>query len=104
MTTGNSKNGFEERLKDLEEKLKGIESVQEERFLLVMKFFIVRNISILSLMVEQLPAPARIVAEAQNMISENTKKIFDASNLEEIREIDMALQDHLRGLLATFKR
>ncbi len=84
--------------------LESAEAAQEEQLLLVMKFGIVRSIGIMSLLVEQSSAPARVLEEAQETISDVTKKIVAAASLDEVRELDVRLQDQLRGLVRTFRR
>ncbi len=88
----------------LSSRLESAEAAQEEQLLLIMKFGIVRSIGIMSLLVEQSSAPARVLEEAQETISEVTKKIVAAASLDEVRELDVRLQDQLRGLVRTFRR
>ena len=88
----------------LSSRLESAEAAQEEQLLLIMKFGIVRSIGIMSLLVEQSSAPARVLEEAQETISDVTKKIVAAASLDEVRELDVRLQDQLRGLVRTFRR
>jgi len=105
--TGNPANGdigrLLERLDRLDARLERIERIQEDDFLLIMKFVTIRTIGILAALVEQGSAPPRIVAEAQEMVSETYQKIREARDLEELRRLDAELSSRLRGVIGVFR-
>ena len=89
-------------IEHLNARLDRIERSQEEQHLLVMKFLIVRSISMLTLLVEQSPAPQRIRAEALLAAEEATAKIAQARDLDELHQIDPHLQTQLKNVIRTF--
>lgn len=83
-------------------RLERIERANEEQNLLVMKFLIVRSISILTLLVERSSAPERVRNEALRAAEEATTKIARATRLEELHEIDPQLQTQLKDIVRAF--
>jgi len=83
-------------------RLERIELANQEQHLLVMKFLIVRSISILTLLVERSSAPERVRNEALRAAEEATTKIARATSLEELHEIDPQLQTQLKDVVRTF--
>lgn len=68
-----------------------------------MKFAVLRHISALSLIIEQSAAPPPIAAHIRRIGGETARKIAEAKGLDEVRELDMALQREVRHVLAAFK-
>ncbi len=94
---------LEVRLETLETALVQLQRSQELQFVQVMKFGILRHLSILGLLVEQSAAPPRIAAQVRERIDEAARRIAQAKELTEVRKIDVALQRDLRQTIAAFK-
>ncbi|MCH8284404.1 MAG: hypothetical protein J4N83_00830 [Chloroflexi bacterium] len=90
------------RIAELESTLERVRSAQEAQFVQVMKFTVLRHISVLGLLMEQGAAPLRIKEQARRMIDEEVRKIAQAQDLDEVRELDMALQKQVRGVIGAF--
>ncbi|MCH8192291.1 MAG: hypothetical protein IIC80_13170, partial [Chloroflexi bacterium] len=58
------------RIAELESTLERVRSAQETQFVQVMKFTVLRHISVLGLLMEQGAAPLRIKEQARGMIDE----------------------------------
>ena len=90
------------RIAELESKLERVRSAQETQFVQVMKFTVLRHISVLGLLMEQSAAPSRIKEQVRRMIDEEVRKIAQAQDLDEVRELDMALQEQVRRVIGAF--
>ena len=90
------------RIAELESTLERVRSTQETQFVQVMKFTVLRHISVLGLLMEQSAAPSRIKEQVRRMIDEEVRKIAQAKDLDKVRELDMALQQQVRGVIGAF--
>ena len=90
------------RIAELESMLERVRSAQETQFVQVMKFTVLRHISVLGLVMEQSATPSRIKEQVRRMIDEEVRKIAQAKDLDEVRELDMALQKQVRGVIGAF--
>ncbi len=88
----------------LTERLERLEKLQEDQFLLAMKFSVVRSIHIITMMLEQSSAPPRYIAQAVEMANEATQKIVRAKELDEVRKLDIELQNQLRNVIGAFSK
>ncbi|MCH7553149.1 MAG: hypothetical protein IIC82_04035 [Chloroflexi bacterium] len=86
----------------LETRLATLEKAQERRFTELMKFSILRHISVLSLLLEQGSAPARVMEHGRALAHETAERIAAAKTMDEVRELDLALQQELRQVILAY--
>ncbi|MEE9285620.1 MAG: hypothetical protein V3V35_07845 [Dehalococcoidia bacterium] len=90
------------RVDELESALERVQTTQATQFVQVMKFTVLRHASVLGLFVEQSGAPHRLKEQGRQMIDEVVPKIVQAESLDEVRELDVALQEQVRRVVAAF--
>ncbi len=95
---------IEARLAKLESGLAQVQRNQHAQFMQLMKFSILRHLSMMALIVDQGQAPPRIAAQVRQRIDEAAKQIAEAKQLDRVREVDVRLQRELRQIIATFKQ
>ena len=88
------------RVAAVESRLARLKSHQEEQFLRMMKFTILRHMSVLSFAIEQGSAPKEAKALARTWLDQGTAGIANAPSLDELREADVELQRKVRQLIA----
>ncbi len=92
--------GLAKRIAAVESRLSGLKRHQEEQFLRMMKFTILRHMSILYFAIEQGSAPKEAKVLARTWLDQGTEGIANAPTLDELREADVALQRKVRQLIA----
>lgn len=92
----------DQRMVALETRLATLEKAQERRFTELMKFSILRHISVLSLLLEQGSAPARVMEHGRALAHETAERIAAAETMDEVRELDLALQQELRQVILAY--
>ena len=81
-----------------------MEGDQNRHFTDLMKFAVLRHLSVLSLMVELSAAPPRVQSELESSIKQGIEDIARADDLSQVRAIDVELQAYLRQAVLAFKR
>ncbi|MBI3743240.1 MAG: hypothetical protein HY261_03015 [Chloroflexi bacterium] len=90
------------RIQALEASMREARSAQESQFLQMMKFVVLRHLSLMAILAEG-RTPERIAAEIRKGVEDGARKIADGKTLGEVKELDMTLQQQLRQVVLAFK-
>jgi hypothetical protein len=84
----------------MEARLARMQRHQDEQFLRMMKFTILRHMSVLSFAIEHGGASREAKVLAKRWLDEGTQGIAEAQSLDELKQADVEMQRKVRQLLA----
>lgn len=88
------------RVAAVEARLERFKGQQDEQFLRMMKFTILRHMSLLGFAIEHGGAPKEAKALAKKWLDEGAQSVAEAPSMEALKEADVEVQRKVRQLMA----